>query len=754
MERKVIFRDRQEVQAADLNNVSDFGQTSLDNIVKDAIHGSKAYTGCAVSKTATTEVTVDTGRLYSGGKVFRHAAAVSINLLSDLPATTKKYVAVVAYGSEIDTDTQARDFLIDVDQGTTEPDAVAMEKQRYCNISYVVGVEASTPAKPAVDSSQLVIAWVLLDSTGVESIEQVTANELSSLEDHEARIDDLEEWRDLADPRIAAISTDVARLTDAASQTADSANLERLYADMARVKELLELEDNYSDYGADRFLDDAESDTDHVEWLAKIDEGVRFSDDAANEVLLQLFNPVDPSVKIVNNMILPKYTEEKRLEVKPYNGDIAVSQYQYQTHNLVQKHEARTRIRYGENKRVCTNSRWWRSGNYDPATRIFTQGGETWAVENDPHARIERNGLTHWLRVTRVWVDTYEHHYWDYVTTNHAINGSQIAQTLLVPADMWLTSIGLYFTQIDSTGDVTIAICETKYGQPDVSAVIGITTLAQADMKQYPVETVVPFPCTFLEAGKRYAILIITGGDHYVATADGQAYTQGTLFYSTDGAYFQGDLTKDVMFNLWGAKFSQNRTVVELAAMSLSGGITDIDLLADMIVPGSCDLTFEFQYNGVWYSMTDAKSTPLIGLPPLLPFRAVFNGAATVQPGIKFSTSRLRYTRPRLTLLHRSEQITLAAATQSLKVKLRLEGFDDTPHDCTCVIHDITNAANDIAPATTVDEVVDNGDIIRTFTWTAAQLTVAMQDFVIEINASATSALAQFHVAERVHLSF
>lgn len=37
MESTVIFRDRQELQSADLNNMQDFARASIDHVVKDAI---------------------------------------------------------------------------------------------------------------------------------------------------------------------------------------------------------------------------------------------------------------------------------------------------------------------------------------------------------------------------------------------------------------------------------------------------------------------------------------------------------------------------------------------------------------------------------------------------------------------------------------------------------------------------------------------------------------------------------------------
>jgi hypothetical protein len=56
MESTVLFRDRQELQSADLNNAQDFARASLDHVVRDAVEAGKGYVGFFATKTAATEV--------------------------------------------------------------------------------------------------------------------------------------------------------------------------------------------------------------------------------------------------------------------------------------------------------------------------------------------------------------------------------------------------------------------------------------------------------------------------------------------------------------------------------------------------------------------------------------------------------------------------------------------------------------------------------------------------------------------------
>lgn len=762
MSKIVNFRDRQEIQGGDLSNTGLYGQAALDNVVKDAVLAGRGWSDFLVLETGTAEITVKPGRIYNTGAVYIAETDNVFDLLSDLPAVNQKWVAIVGYGTTVDVNVQPRDFLIDVTTGETEPAAVAMLKLRKANIGTVVGVEAPQAAKPAIGAENIVIAWVLIDATGVSSVSINEAARVPNTYLEKLRTDDLFNWRAQVGSQIESLRSDLAAIKALLAQRGDQKFIESVAIDVARVKEALELEDGYTDYDADRFLDIEESDTVNVNYLAKVEEGIRFSDDNANLEALQTFNPTNPDVIISNGMLLPKFVDVKRFEVGPFFEALSISQYQFQTHNMVQRTVARQRRRYGEETSICTNAAWFRSGRYDAAQNVFTKGGDTWEVIAGNPARNHTA-----VRLRRFWIDTYSEHYWDRIVIEHTINGQQIGQTYLNGADGWLTAIGLRFTAKGNTGNVDVALCLTKYGQPDLENVIGKVTLDVANIlvsADGSIETKVPFPATFLEAGKRYAIVLTTAGNHFVAMANGTQYAQGSFFNSVDGAYQMGTFTKDLCFALYFAKFERTRTIVDLEAMSLSGGITNIDILAPLLLPASCDLTFEVQVAGVWSPLAEVVSgnTVLYGLPPLLPFRAVFTGTTDVQAGINLVESVLKYSRPRVTFKHISKNYTLASGTQSFKVVALLENYKEANHNCTCTLRS-NGAGVEIAPATTVDEEMDppvdprsadHKRIRRTFTWTAAQLTVPMTSARITLNGETSSALDTWHVAERIHLAF
>lgn len=759
MSKKVKFHQNQQGVYTDHNDVQMHVEKAFDNLVYDAVTPQARYAGCLVEQATATSVSVAVGRLYKEGRVYTHEdAAYTIDFFSSLPVSTEKIVAIVLSGSTIETDNEQRKFLVDATKRATQVQTVPTTVHRAATIGTQAGTEAATPAKPTVSSDLVVVAWVTLNTTGVASIEMNTDAALESIQNNDARLIELEDWRDEAGNRLDTLAADISGISEATSEAANEGLMLQIAADVARTKELLEIEDSYADYGADRYLDSGESDTDHVNFLAKVEEGVRFSSEAEDEFALELFNPIDPTVIVSNGFLLPLYTNKRRLTVQGYTQKLSINQYTSQTLDFKRRSISRRRVRYGQQFAVCTNSHWWQSGRYDPVRRIFFKDGDTFEISNDP-----RGGK--FFRARKFWKDTFRKTYWKRIVTTSSVNGSVIAQTFLNSQVGWMTAFHLYLREVGPSGDITILLCETKDGKPDPDAVIGTATLAKADMIVGWNE--VAWPATLLEPGQRYGFILSTQGSHHVGLAQGSRYAQGTLFYSTDGAFFQGDLTKDLMFAIDCAEFAYNRVEVEMDALSLSGGLTDIDLLLDAGVPDGTDLSFEVQPggSGVWYPLQEVAdgNTALVGLPALCKFRAVFTGSPDAHPGINLVTSRMNISRPRTTFKHISEAVTFAGTTQSVKVTVLLENYYETNHNLTCVIDDVTNASAAIAPATTTD--VDLGPdplgddanhkrIRRTFEWTATELPVATGEIVITLDGATSSALDIFHVSERVHLAF
>ena len=759
MEQVVIFRDRQELQSADLNNAQDFARVSLDHVVKDAVDAGKAYIGFSAAKTAATEITLSPGRFYAGGQVFARNENVVIDVFNSLPLVTKKRVAIVTYGQAVDTDVQPRDFLIDAQTGTTEPQSVAMENHRRAELSAVAGTESPDPAYPPTDANVTVICYALLDTSGIVSVEQWQPTQLPNLRLVSNRVSALEVWRGQISGQVDTLRTDLAALADRMKLFAIRSDLVDLLKQLEDLRKKVYEPSAYVLYGTNHFLDLAGSNTTFASYDAVVAEGICFPLAGSASAALSLLNPNNPYVTVNSGLALPKYTHGLRMNLSGYNAETRIAQYTFETTTLTQMSRSRQRIRYGTAKTVCTNSSWWKSGTFDPVTGVFRINGETWQVDA---ASISNATLNHnSVRLTQFWIDTFEEPYWDYVKTTSTINGQQVAQTFLNSQDGWLSQVGLYFSRKGATGDVNVIVCETAYGMPDLSRVISRTTIAPAAIQigassadaTLPalVETLVPIVPTYLKSGRRYAIVLVTTGDHYVAmTNTDNGVVQGTFFVSTDGAFFAGNLVSDMKMRLYYARFNASRVAVELTPLQLSGGILDIDLLFEGITPPACRIDFEVQVAGAWIALDAAPDGPsLASLPAILPLRAVMSGTPDLMPGMGLTASQSIVSRNKTSFTWVGTMRTLGSASNSIKVIVDLQAFNATKHTATISLLTGPTLATTKSADVVQSQTLPDGTIRRTATFSVSAVT----NYAVRIVGATTAAAEPFHVAEMIEFA-
>ncbi len=759
MLKKVVFRDYQEQQAADHTDLQDFAQQSFDTIVHDAVTGSRKYAGFNVTKSAQAEVQVAAGRFYDAdGAIYRRTSVLTQSMLSYLAAASKRIVVVSVNGNLTDTEVEERDFLVNVETGQTEPDAVATVRSRDAVLTFTQGTESADPQPPAIPSTHVAIAYVLMDTTQVVSIAMQTGNEVESTEALDARANSLEAFRANIEPRVNSLASDLASMANRIGQKGQSNLVVQLMQDMGRVKARLEIPADSVDYGADRFLDATQSDTANSAALgydALLDEGVRFPDANADDFETDIFSANDPNAaKASNGLLLPAYESILKMQIGPFNTDLGIAQYGFQTFDLKQLTMSRQRLRYGSVFTVCSNGAWWQSGSYDSASNTFQKDGETFEVLDLTQDWRTQQVVDHtMIRVRQVWLDTYAEPYWGYVPVEHSVTGAQVAQSFLVANDMWLTRLGFYLTVKAANEAVHLTVCEITNGVPDLGKVILHQTVAHGDLEVNGFTRVNCIP-TFLTSGKRYALVLTSNANHKIGMASGQQYLDGTFFYSTDGAYFQGDLTKDMLLEIWGARFTSPQVTIELEAINLDGGIRNIDILAGMIRPESTDLIFEVQPSGSggWIPLKPENLDAFAATPPLCHFRARFVGTRDMMPGLMLTGSRVKISRPKTALKHVSSVITLGSASDDIYVKLIAEGFSETPHDLTCQIRDIVGAVTENPDATTTTSLPDLPNIPnrieRTFRF---QLATPRSTFRVIITGGTNSAGNTFNVSERVH---
>ena len=710
MERKVNIQDWQKVTVEDFNNFGLFPRSSFDHIVGDTLVKTMAYTGFTTVQTAPAVVTVGNGRLYHNGLVFYNDSegGASLDLLGVLPVVTRRVVGVVVWGQEIETDTEPRTFLTDPVTRATVARVVSTENRRWANISTVIGAEGPDPQPPSVASNTLVVAWILLDSTGIVSIQMVDENRAPNLTDLDARMNEMDAWRTQTASRLDTLATDMAALAARLNGTASMKFVLKIASDIARVKEKVGLPDTYSMWGADHFLTDDETDKFNVDYLAKVEEGVRFPPAAERDAQFSLLNPMDPAVINQANFVLPVYDSAVRIEVLGKDSEISISQYQFQTILWELCAKTRTRIRWGTPFVVCSNGVWWwaPAGHdygtnvgmppaqvggytpntdliYDPIRNILTRpsSGETFQildVMDNPNHTV--------LRLVQFWVDEIvDSYYWRQVITVDGLSGSIISQTYLNSQGGWLIGVDIFFSRIGPTGDVHCIICEcNEAGAPNYKRAIARSTMTVDRLRAAPNATKFEFLPTYLAKGARYAIILQTPGNHYISLVHNNKFAQGSMFQSSDGAWSVGDLTKDMAFRLYFAKFRTTQCTTQLAGLELNGGISAIDLNFDSTKPPGTSIHFEVQIDGVWYPLGYYASNPLLrpgGLPPLLPFRVTLVGTTDEMPGFGVAAnSRALTSRPRSDFRHISTARTTPGPVTKIYIDFRLESWRDTPY--------------------------------------------------------------------------
>lgn len=747
MQKHVIYRDRQELQAADLNDTQQWGDEAHAHLVHDAITPEKQFVGLTVSAHSATEISVAPGRLYDGptGQVYALEAQQLHSVFNLLPLQDQKWLAISVIGQTEDTNLEPRDFLIDLQTREVEPQTVAMQRAQVVVVHLAQGLESPTPERPEPPTGYTLIAQVRLSPAGIQEVVLAEQFLLPNLQRVDARLRKAEGWILSAEPRFATMMSDMAALAADIDTRATLEHVAELGIDMARVKESMELPDDYVFYGADHYLDMSETDTEGAGYSAFVEEGVRMPIEAEATAPLVLANPLDAGVsQSEDGFVLPRYDEITRLRMETRAGELTINQYQYNTVETVRQTMTRVRIRYGDTRTVCTNGAWWRSGRYDPVTGIFARDGETFTVAMDRGRFYEHLGLTHWVRVTQFWEDREETPYWAAVVVPQTIQGSQLAQTLLVAQTGWCTSIELFLTGVAADGALNVLLCEARLGQPDVSATLASATLQAGDLEGGWNRIPWPRP-VFLEAGKRYAVVLISGGAHRVGFTQGTEFTQGLLLYSQDGAYFNEAEDRDLMLRVNFARFRSPRAVIGLDPLQLAGGIHDLDLLFEGFVPQGTELRYEYQVAGQWIRIDGVQPSQLGGA--LLPLRAVCVGTTDLMPGICLTDSQARVRRFGAAFVHWSTERVLASPSDTVRVRCLLEYYDAGLHTLDI---DLDVGGSIVAPTETKVREVAEGDF-----WIEARFTLGAPTsaYTIRLTGGTTDATAAFHVAERYDLA-
>jgi hypothetical protein len=706
MESKVIFRDYQEQQAQDHNDLQSFTERSFDHLTLDAVSNNmRLFAGFGVTKTGQVEVQVQPGRFYDVlGVIYALNTTTVQSMVSYLAAAFSRYMLLTATGSDVETDIEERDYLVDVTTGATEPRAVATTRSRAAVLAWTTGTESGDPQRPAVPVGHVAIAYIKVDTTQVVSIEMIEKNRVASTSELDLRSDLLQDFADMIGPKVAALAADLADLRRRLDQLGAMTGLATVAMDLSRVKATLRYPTIASDYDTDWFLDNEDSDDKNLlqfGYDCRLEEGARFPYANMDEFEITLFSGNDPNAALhASGLLLPKYVEIFRFGTTQGGPDttLGIAQYGYQTTEMRQGFMSRSRMRYGGNYIVCANASTWNNNNltekyadlqnagaghrYDPTSILYPDGSVSTQLTMATASMYNSATLAYEItRYDQWWYDTWLEPYMYAVTVDHTLNGALVAQSLSTPNDIWATSVWIYISAKAAAEDINMTIMEMIAGVPDTNKVICKVAYPQASI--IVGWNKIAIPPTFLRKGTKYAYVFISNANHTIGMVSGQKYLDGTFYYSTDGIYYQGDLTKDMMIQVWGAYFNNSQVTIEFAPINLDGGFRDVDICAEMWVPSSCNIYWEMRPNGTgeWQPLIKDNADVLAQAPPLAQFRARFDGSRDMHGGIKLTGSRVAVWRPKTHFVHVSKPLTLASACTTIKVTMALEWFDEVPHD-------------------------------------------------------------------------
>jgi len=777
MQRKVNFTANQQVTLEDYDNLGNFPRESLDNVVKD-LGGFPVgrYSGFVVEQTGQSVVRVSVGRLFaSSGAIFGFDAegGQTLDFLQHLPAVSQRIATVIVYGNTINTDVEPRTQLVDVESEDTQGVELATENRRQAYVDFVLGQENATPQAPAIQSNYIAVANVLLTPSGVASITRITANEVTSIYGNSEQIADHSRRFAQVGPQIDTLKTDISGLAAALRAKADFAMVSAMSYDLARVKERVDLPDDHAAYGSDIFWTDDESDTAHPDYSARTEQGLRFPSAAEAVVALELDNPIEDRVIVNNGMALPKFSTVIRLSANGKDGEYPLTNTTVQTVQLVQRTEARTVRRYSTTEtQGGSNDSWWKTAasvngmSLSQVGAIFKRNGELYEVVNyytnyDPlYAYSYAAGTRQaYERVTlrKFTEETMNDYYTDRVVSTENVTGSIVAQTMLNSQDGYLVGFNWFFTRKASAGDVRYVVCEMKGNEPDLNAVLVSNVVPPASVAIYPAKTEVRFKPIFQQKGKRYAVVLMSNGAHFVATVAGNKLAQGNIQYMIDGSWIQGDPSVDMAFEAVYASFTSPIVQVSLKALELAGGIDSVKLNLDALIPDGSKLDFDVRVGSKWVPLAEAAAhvALLSNLPSILPIRANFIGTTDVMPALGLGEDRTEVTlsRPDEDLCHISTVRTMPAPMDEATVTLLVENWDSDDHDIDVVLLTGGSYTTTVTPSAQIiqaDPARDNAvKVVASFTFGSP-----VSSFKIKITGETGGSARVYHVSERVDVEF
>lgn len=768
MNKRVIVAIDQEITDIDFERMGLFPQEGLTAAIRDFLLTGRGFSGLQVVAKGQTAVTIAEGRYYAAGALHASEQTLDMSLAEYIPIVQGQRIIItlVVQGREDPDYNESRNYEREVptSSGGTSVQRVpgfgARILLRKAVIAPIPGAASLSPVRPGTPINTVAVADILVGTGGVELITRRTENEVPELDAIARAFAEQQEQIGIINQIVGGLRNDIAVLGELLQRTISRERFAIITADLARLKERFNIPDTGTPYGVDHFLDDDETNTGHIDYYARVEEGIRFpyANFKRDPVRVLPAQANDPNLMHVGqNLICPKYTPVDGISVTRMAATMPLGGTTYQTLQLTQLTMSRQVTRTGDWFEVCENGGWWQSGQYDPIQGIFRIGNETYRIEpaEDP-VRFAQYGTGHIVRrAQKFWLDTVQEPYNVYAPVTNTIQGVIKAQTFIQSQDRWVPSSWLGIESWSTGAEITATFVElSDDGKPNPARAFASVKVAAAQFKRWPERTYFPLAKpVFLKKG-RYGILYATTGEVRVATAEGQDFLGGTLFDSTDGAFFQGDLTKDLCFGVQFCRFDVTSMPVLLFGLNLDGGIHNLAITAAVVVPGNASAKWELNVAGNWREIADPAGQEVIfgaGISPYYDFRVTLNGNAWAMPVIDTSASQTTVFRADTALRHLSRPAVFGVNVTSVTVRATIGAWDPARHSIAARLRTGAGYATIKAhDAVTTRPVLDRPTAVDK-EWTFNFAAPGIPGAVIEFVGATNNARITYHVEERIH---
>lgn len=746
-----------------MSNVGDHRQDHLRQLVSDGLGNGQYYVGLTVTQASNSEVRVAPGKFYDAGTIYEKAEPIIGGIQSDdvelfqfIPTTDERIIAVTVSGIQVDTNAVPRDFLIDVVNEITEPDAVTTTRVNQAVINTLAGAVSKFPTPPNIPVNQLHFCNIYMDINGIYRIEMLTDNLLPSTSRNFQNLLQAQRTLDRFAGILDYIKTTIASIEEMATNVATGVVAFEVATEFARIQERVNIPETFEFFGSDHFALPDESDDTYAGYDARIFFGLLFPEAASATFDISLLNPADSSVTINGDLVLPKYTQEVLYDsgTQAYDGasiEIAFTSQTFDTSPV-----KITGYVQAQGKSYNQWYSWWQR----------QYGYNMDQINPTPPFHVDEPQGHRYFKVlvskyVKEWVDGWSLKAIGGVSLVQTVTsktGAIVAQTLIPGRSFWCTGVNLFFTDLDASGDVEVFMCSVdNTGRPLFDEVYGATTVAFSSLKTYPEATQFTFPQPFfVEGGKRFAMVIVTSGQHNLASLTQSRISEGDLLYSADGDFFKLDLLRDVLFQLRGAKFEKTFLNVSLNPASLTGGIESILFSGPALEPVGTKLNYELRATGQggWHAVTEPNDVlNYINRPELVNIRASMTGTSTVMPGFRLSSGTIRVSRDKTSLTHYSILRVLSNAATFFTIVVYAFNYDESIH--TLDLNLVRSNGNEETPDTTTSrrEFGESGDELMRFEFNFA-LGSSISQFRTKIVGTRNNAnAAPFSVVEIIYVS-